>query len=137
MKRLLFLTVLNVALLTSSCLAQIRAIDSLQNLLKTDKADTNKVNHLNALGWALMHRNPDTAIVLCNQALQIITPLFSSEFISVEEGREGNKVKSLRANTLGNLGICYSLKSDFTQALEYYFTSLKLYEELKNKKGMV
>ncbi|MBC7864012.1 MAG: hypothetical protein IAF38_13635, partial [Bacteroidia bacterium] len=36
---------------TSSVFSQNRKIDSLKSLLKTDKEDSNKVNHLNNLGW--------------------------------------------------------------------------------------
>lgn len=46
-------------------------IDSLLNVLKTAKEDTNKVNRLNAIGWELMNINPDTSILLSTQALQL------------------------------------------------------------------
>ncbi len=111
-------------------------IDSLLYLLKNDKLDTNKVKHLNELGKQSMYRNPDTAIILGRQALEIITPLSSSELFQAREGVESNELKLLRANTLGNLGAYYYLKADYLNALDYYLKALKLDREVKNKKGI-
>ena len=112
-------------------------IDSLLNLIKTDKADTNKVKHLNTLGWTVMYQNPDTAIILGNQALKIITPVSSIEFNSGIEGTEEKEIKSLRAQTLGNLGVYYFIKSDYLQALDYYNKALTIGEEMHNKSRIV
>ena len=46
-------------------------IDSLLNLLKTAKEDTNKVIYLNDLGDEMVYSDPDTAIILGNQALSL------------------------------------------------------------------
>lgn len=123
-------------ILNSFCFAQKSKVDSLLTLLKTDKPDTNKVRHLNALGWLLMYQNPDTAIVLSNQALGIITPVPSQEFTSAKDRLEGKEIRSLRANTLCNLGTYYWVKADYLHALGYYLKALKIDEELKNKKGI-
>ena len=107
--------------------AQQNKIDSLVTLLKTDKEDTNKVNHLNVLGRELMYINPDTAIILSNNALVIL-----SEAKNLNEKEKQKHV----ANTLGNLGVYYSLKADYPKALDYYQKALKIDEELNNKKGI-
>src|SRR5689334_25207145 len=46
-------------------------IDSLLNVLKGAKEDTNKVNTLNDLGLELTNNNIDTSIILANQALSL------------------------------------------------------------------
>jgi len=138
MKNLIFIIIFNVAFLipNSFCFAQNKNIDSLLALLKKDKADTNKVKHLNSLGWQLMNQNPDTAIILSNQALDIITPTATLEFLTVNAEAENKEIRALRAKTFGNLGVYNSLKANYSSALDYYFKALKINEELKNKKGM-
>ncbi len=116
--------------------AQTRTTDSLLTLLKKDKEDTNKVNHLNALSWSLMYQNPDSSIILGNHALSIITPISSSEFSFAREGIEDNAIKKLRATTLDNLGCYYFLKTDYFNALDYYQKALKIDEDLKDKNGI-
>jgi len=46
-------------------------IDSLHSLVKTDKTDTSKVKHLNALAWEISYRNPDTAMIVTKEALHL------------------------------------------------------------------
>src|SRR5665213_3139689 len=100
MKKIIFLLIaLNFALFTLNIFAQQNKIDSLLTLLKTDKADTNKVNHLNAFGRLLMYQNPDTGIVLGNQALEIISPIASSEYTSAKKGEDSYQIRVMRANT--------------------------------------
>jgi len=54
---------------TSYC--QLPTADSLKARLHQPLHDTDRVNTLNELGWELMYNNPDTAILLGNQALQL------------------------------------------------------------------
>ena len=105
----------------STLFAQQSKTDSLLTLLKTDKPDTTKVNHLNDLGWQLMDDNPDTAIILSNQASTL------AEKLQWEKGI---------ANSLGNLGVYYWFKSDYSRALDCSFKALNIAEELGNKKGI-
>ncbi|HEX7414206.1 MAG TPA: tetratricopeptide repeat protein [Bacteroidia bacterium] len=100
---------------------QNKKIDSLQALLKTDKQDTNKVKHLSDLGWILKQSNPDTAIILGNQALSIA---------------EKTEWKKGIAKSLSNLGTYYRLKGNYLKALDYFLKALKIDEELKDKSGM-
>jgi len=48
-------------------------IDSLINILQTEKPDSIKVNTLNALAYAFRSNNPDTAILFVNKALVLAT----------------------------------------------------------------
>ena len=101
--------------------SQNSKIDSLHALLKTDKEDTNKVNHLNKLFGDYIYSSPDTALNYAQQALKL------SEKINWKKGI---------ANSFGNLGVCYRLKADYPKALDYYLKALMIDEELKDKSGM-
>ena len=114
---------LSLVLIINSCIgfSQNRKIDSLFTLLKKDKEDTNKVNHLTDLGWEFKYQNPDTAIILGNQSLSLA---------------EKSEWKKGAANSLGQLGAYYYLKADYLKALDYYFRALKMAEELGDKNGI-
>ncbi|MBK6698944.1 MAG: tetratricopeptide repeat protein [Saprospiraceae bacterium] len=136
-------------------------IDSLMNLLKTAKEDTNKVNHLYNLGRELMYSNPDTAMILGNQALSLSEKATSKKHIadsyhiialayflkgnypsSLENNfkalalREELADKSGVAKSLGNIGNSYMHQADYPKALDYYFKGLKMLEELADKMGI-
>lgn len=102
------------------CFGQNPKVDSLSVLLKKDIADSNKVNHLNALGWELMYSNPDTAIVLTNEALKISINI---------------KNEKCEANSYSNLGVYSWIKGEFPVALSYQFKALKLREKIKDRRG--
>ncbi|MBC7862273.1 MAG: tetratricopeptide repeat protein [Bacteroidia bacterium] len=105
--------------------------DSLLALIKKDKEDSSKINHLNNLGWELMYQDPDTSIILGNQALSLSQKLCaSSKDKLIWFGKKG------MASSLGNLGVYYHLKSDYQKALEYYTQATTLSEELlRNSKN--
>ncbi|MBI4929174.1 MAG: tetratricopeptide repeat protein [Bacteroidetes bacterium] len=103
------------------CSAQQNKIDSLLSLLKKDKEDTNKVNHLNKLSSALYSANPDPTILLAQQAAAL------SQKINFSKGE---------ANAYGIAGVGYWAKGDYPNALENYFKALKIDEALKNNSGM-
>jgi tetratricopeptide (TPR) repeat protein len=103
------------------CFSQNRNTDSLHALLKKDKEDTAKVQHLNALGWELMYNNPDTAIILGDRALALSEEL---------------KWKKGVANSVGSLGVYNYLKGDYLRALDYYLKALTIDEELNDKRGI-
>lgn len=50
-------------------------IDSLLNVLKTAKEDTGKVKCIYRLGQEMINYNPDTSIILSNQALTLAKKL--------------------------------------------------------------
>src|ERR1035437_788820 len=82
--------------------SQNRKIDSLRTLLKKDKEDTSKIIDLNAMGWELKYSNPDTAIILGNQALSLSEKLSASPIeVLAKAGKKGI------ANSDGSLGIYY------------------------------
>jgi tetratricopeptide (TPR) repeat protein len=101
--------------------AQNKKTDSLSVLLAKDKADTNKIDHLNALGWELMYQNPDSAISLGNQALELAEKL--------------NNPKRIGGSS-SNLGVYYWLKGEFPTSLAFQFKALKIRESIRDKKGI-
>jgi len=142
-------------------IAQNPKVDSFKILLKTDKADTQKVNHLNWLAKELSNDDPDTAILLSGQAMQLSETLnwkkgigssciwlawckalkgdylkaLDHDFKALRIGEE-LKDKKLISSALGGIGSIYWNQGDHAKALDYYFRALKLAEELSNKNGI-
>ena len=112
--------------------AQQNKIDSLVTLIKTDKEDTNKVIHLNALGWELKSSNLDTSIIVYYQAVSLATSIQNKATNSSEKRSAQKHI----ANALNNIGFSVYLKADYPTALENYLNALKIYEHIKDKKGM-
>ncbi|MBI3511732.1 MAG: tetratricopeptide repeat protein [Bacteroidetes bacterium] len=128
---LIFFILFLAAFMQKVAFAQQGQLDSLRELLKTDKEDTNKIFHLNAIGRELCYGNPDTAILLGEQALAIV--------LKLDSAKSGSAVleaacKKCAANTYGQLGNYYSIKSDFPTALGYYLKALKFDEEIGDQK---
>ena len=139
-----------------------RTIDSLFNLIKTDKNDTNKVNHLNNLSLKYeLIGDFEKGIIYGKEALELASKLNFNEGIAHASGHIGNiyrllgqfpraldyALKSLKLNeelkneknissSMVNIGLIYYSLSDYPKALDYYFMSLKRDQELNNKTGM-
>ena len=103
------------------CFSQSSKIDSLIFLVKNDKQDSNKVNHLNALGWELMYVNPDTSVQLGKEALEVALKI---------------KDQKSEANSYSNLGVYFWVKGDFPNSLSNQFKALKIREKIKDKRGI-
>ena len=102
--------------------AKNKNIDSLLILLKKDKPDTSKVNHLNKLtGEYVTIGLYDSAFNICNSAFQLAQQL--------------NFKKGI-ANSYGNIGIVYYYKGDYSKTLDYWLKALKIAEGLKDKVGI-
>ncbi|MFY9308974.1 MAG: tetratricopeptide repeat protein [Bacteroidia bacterium] len=136
MKKKLFLLILSISLFAVSNIAQNADNDSLLNLIRQDKQDTLKAKHLIAYARNMAYINPDTAIILCKEALQLVTPVASPEFSNVKAGTEVNAIELIRLKAIGSLGNCYFMKSDFFKALECYTQALKIAEKLNHKKSI-
>jgi len=96
-------------------------IDSMLKELPMQKEDTNKVKLLDKLSSAYIYINPDEGLKFGQQCLDLATKLDWKEEI---------------AWAYLSLGNNYLMKSDYTNALEYYFKNLKLNEEIGNKRGI-
>jgi serine phosphatase RsbU (regulator of sigma subunit) len=121
-----------------------RTIDSLSFILKTfsshlssgrgnaSEADTIRVNALTTLAWALRN-NPDTAIILGLQALNLSTTLFKTNEVSSPLGKVREK---FIANSYHILGLFNKLKGNYNLSLDYDLKALKIRESLNDKKGI-
>src|ERR1017187_718991 len=78
-----------------------RQIDSLLSLLKKDKEDTNKVNHLNNLSHEYINKSSyDTALQYAN--------------VSLQAARQLNFQKGI-ATSYSNIGHIYYLQGDYSK----------------------
>ncbi|MDP1747120.1 MAG: tetratricopeptide repeat protein [Bacteroidota bacterium] len=103
--------------------AQNKNIDSLFTLQKTDKPDSNKVNHSLSLGREFIKIGLyDTALYYCNSALQLAQQL---------------NFKNGIASSYSIIGTVFYYQGDYSSTLDYYFKALKINEELNNKKEIV
>ncbi|HLP11758.1 MAG TPA: tetratricopeptide repeat protein [Flavobacteriales bacterium] len=100
--------------------AQTPLANSLKPLIKSGKNDTAKVSMLNKLGWELMYRNPDTAIVLGKQALQLSKKLKDTFHV---------------ATSHNNLGVYHWVKGLFPEALKHHLAALALREKINDRAG--
>lgn len=97
-------------------LAQNAKIDSLIAQPETFTRDTALVSTLNALARELMYQNPDTSILLSNQALTL------SEKLQFKMGA---------GKSYHNLGVFSYIKGDYIPALDYYSKALALWDTLE------
>ncbi len=117
----IFLLMLGLFLVQLLC-SQTPVADSLIFLLKKDKADTNKVNHLNQLAIELWG-NLDTAIICSSQALKL------AEKINIGTKEKGWLKGIAKSNYL--LGVFNFDKGNFYIALGYNTTALKIWEQIE------
>lgn len=135
--------------------------DSLKQVLKTAKDDTNKVNALTSLVGAIYQKgNVDTIILLTKQALQL------SQKLSFKKGEaraqlflgniyygQRNHTKTLEhysiaaalfkeigdkrseAMTYGNMGLVYAEKKNYDKAAEIFFELLRITKEIHYRVG--
>ena len=157
MKKYIFLFSLLFALQHTSE-AQNNTIDSLRLLLKTAGEDTNKVNILNTLSYELLYSNTDTTIYLATLAKNLAEKLNYSKGVAsayLRLGQAYNNLgsydqsqlhlsKALATNTdklttakiYVNIGINHYEMSNYPEALRYYLTGLKAFEEAGDKRAV-
>lgn len=150
-------------LFSHSLIAQTSPIDSLKNVLKVEKEDTNKVNSLNRLAKEFLNISEyDTVRYYAVQAKNIAenikfkkgianaynlmgiayldqgnnTEALKNIFISLKINEEIGNKKGI-ANAYTNIGILYDFQGNFPEALKNHFASLKISEGLGNKKNIL
>jgi serine phosphatase RsbU (regulator of sigma subunit) len=134
--------------------------DSLLTLVKADKPDTNKVNHLNQLGTLLdKQRKFDTALYYTNQALQLAQQLefkkgIANSYIYIihiyyVQGKYdevlkncltaqktiqeiGDKIKL--SEIYSYRGEAYLGQANYSKALENYLIAIRIADEVNDKK---
>lgn len=96
-------------------------IDSLKNLLRKEKMDTNRVWLLGELSYAYLYSRPDTALSLVQQGLAL------SRDIDFEEGE---------AYSLIGIGNAFRVTGNYPRALEAFLQALKIYEKKKDPQNI-
>jgi tetratricopeptide (TPR) repeat protein len=115
-----YLTFLFILVFIIHGLGQNHYSDSLLTRLKNDKNDTNKVKDLNNLAHSLYSTNPDSTVLLVEQASKLASTLGYANGEAI---------------AYYNAGIGYTVKGDYSKAIENYLKALKISEELGNKQG--
>jgi tetratricopeptide (TPR) repeat protein len=155
-KYLLFFATLN--LFQHITRAQTKQIDSLKEVLRTAKEDTNKANTLNSLAREFRNSNPDTSVYFAKEALLIseknnfnkgiaesylwmgtaITNLskYNEAISCLLKALAKNNDKKTAARIYINIGTVYYYQGNYPLALKNYFSSLKIKEEMGDKKGI-
>jgi signal transduction histidine kinase len=87
-----------------------------------DSYDTSYVDKLNNVAFELRRSNLDSSLVLAHKALSI------SESLQYSQGK---------ALALKLFGVYYWIKGDYDHANEYSYISLRIYEEIGDKDGVV
>ena len=155
----LLLLICNLQFAICNSFAQSAKIDSLLSLIKKDKDDTNKVNHLHRLNMEYQNIGDyQTALPIEYQTLSLAQKMKwkkgeAKAFNSIGNiyGEQGDYPKTLDyylkalkifedlgdenkiSSVLGNIGIVYWTQEDYPKALDYYFKALKIDEKLGSK----
>ncbi len=113
--------------------SQRNKIDSLLTLLKTDMADTNKLNHLNKLaGEHVGVGNYDSSMYYANSSLTLATIL---DKVSTDP-KIKQTIKKTEAVSLNTIGAVYYYQGNYPEAVKNYGTCLKIREEIGDKKNI-
>ncbi|MBC7864602.1 MAG: tetratricopeptide repeat protein [Bacteroidia bacterium] len=107
--------------------AQNRKIDSLFSLIKTDKEDLTKADHLNALSDQFrLIGNYDTSLLFGKQAVSIANKMDQAD----------NETQKSLSYSYNVNGLTHCEQGNYTEALKNHFASLKIRQRLKDKIGM-
>ncbi len=101
-------------------------IDSLFKIYNSiENNDTIRVKAIDEIAWSYRYTNPDSAILLANQQLQLATKL-SKTYKTLNLGKEQEY------NAFKTLGVANKSAGNYQKSLEYYFHCLYLSEELND-----
>jgi two-component sensor histidine kinase len=103
--------------LSASAQKPTRYQDSLQQVIATMAADTNKVNLLNKLSHTYLDTNADSVINIANQAIALATQLKFD--------------RGIAKGTL-RIAVANRNKGDYATSLDQFFKVINLYEKMKN-----
>ncbi len=98
--------------------AQQNEIDSFRNIISKQRKDTTEVNAIITIAWFYLFMNPDSAIIMAKEAVDLARRLN----YSVGEGV-----------ALNALGEASHTTGDFPQALEALFHALRIAREIKDR----
>ncbi len=107
------------------------AYDSLFKTIKGRGYDTTVVNNLIVLAEKYENKNLDSALNYYEYAAKLAHLLAYNE----KSSQIRYRILTKKAYALKNIGIIYTIKSNYDYALEYYFYSLRTYSQINNIKG--
>ncbi|MFI5161271.1 MAG: ATP-binding protein [Sphingobacteriales bacterium] len=107
-----------LAVLCLNCFAQQKTIDSLKKLIAAAKDDTSRVLAMGPLQLFYNNSKPDSALAIANEMLRI------SKAVQYKKG------EAISLNCLGNV---YSTTGNYSKALAYYLSALKLGEQMNDR----
>lgn len=100
-------------------------MDSLQTLIEKDLPDTNKIEHLNRLGWAMQYEDPAKAILLSKESLEICIQLMESDKVK-NDPKIMYRIKRRLGQTFNCLGVFYWMASDYPESIRYHEKALEI-----------
>lgn len=114
-----FITILSCNSILHS---QNSRVDSLLTIIKSDKSDTSKVDHLLDISYILQYSNPDSSIIFSNQAYEFLikTKNLPKFWRQTKEGI-----------CLHKLALAYYLKANYLKSLDFYFKALAIWDKLE------
>jgi len=115
------LLLLYLLLIGASSFAQKSNVDSLGKLLAVEKRDTNRVRLMWQMAGAVNMYDPDTAVILSQQALYL------SQEIKYIEGQ---------SKSLGALANAFVKMGNYPRAMELYIQKLKLEEKRNSPRNL-
>ena len=119
MKRALTLTLLLFAIFTAN--AQRKQIDSLKKLIATAKDDTSRIAPMSKLAYIYLYSKPDSAIALAN------------DMVRISKAAQYPKGEATGLNALGNV---YVITGNYSKALTYFLSALKIDEQIGYHRGV-
>lgn len=114
-------TTLLLAVMCLNCFAQQKKIDSLKQLVTAAKDDTSRVLAMRWLAQFYTGSKPDSAIALANDMLRI---------------SKATRYPKGEALGLNQLGVIYARTGNYSKALTYLLSSLKIYEQMNDRLGI-
>ncbi|MBI4648695.1 MAG: tetratricopeptide repeat protein [Bacteroidia bacterium] len=107
-------------------------IDSLKQVIATARHDTTRINAYNAWGEQVYLQQPDSALILFQKAQNLAEKLLASRPATLV----ADTAKKQLAASLNNIEYIYNMQGDIPRVLEFFSKSLKIREEIGDKKGM-
>lgn len=138
MKKILLIS--TVFLILTVAHGQQSKIDSLQNLLKNAKADTNKANILNTIASALRNTGDyEKALNYSKQAIIIANSSLRGAGQSFNDNERALLIHAMmkeKAIALNIIGVVCDDQGNYPEALKNYFAAMKIREAIGDKKGI-
>jgi len=100
---------------------QLSETDSIQQLIVRASHDTVKVLEMNKLAMKLYRSEADSALRVCEKALQLAKKIRFTNGI---------------ARSYKSLGICYYVQSNYEKSLDNYLKSIEMYEKVGDLKSV-